>query len=525
VLALFGQRFVELVRVWSEDDNYSHGFLVPLVSAYLAYQYVRRVGGPREGNVPAGLVWLVGGCFLHLAAVVLWWPPIDYVALVTILHGLAVLAGGREWARGFRFPILFLFFLFPLPVALTDRLAVELQGIVTTLSTLVLSFFLPVHRDGYEILLPGPRLEVGEACSGLRQLVAFAALTLIVVHLSHRGWWYKALLLLAAPLVAIAANLLRVLLMACILWNFGPRWISQTRIVAGLGLTYHDAWGLLTMAAGLGLLVTVAWWLGRLLPETGQRKDGQRPTENGERHAGFSFLDKRLVVACGVLAVTLACQSALRAHLNNGKLAEPPELGQPLASVPVSLGEWFGQDIPPATLPPLTRRYYEEADDRLHRAYLLPNPAGKPLEGRLWAVHYRDGRDRNHHPYVCYKVAGLVEDRSAYREVAANDGGAPLRRFCFAGRERRSYVYYWHYTFEPTNAPDATPLQLLHQRLSRRLPSVTVELFADADDERLDALARLVDQEMRRQLPAGSRRGSDILPIRYAGAARQGTTR
>jgi exosortase len=188
---------LELARVWLDDPNYSHGFLVPLVSGYLAYQYVRRVGGSDKGNVPAGLVWLTGGCWLHLAAVLLWWPPIDLVALVTILHGLAILLGGREWARGLRFPIRFLFFLFPLPVVLTERLAITLQDVVAGLSTRVLALFLPAHRDGYKILVPGAQLEVGEACSGLRQLMAFVALTLIVVHLSRRSRLFKGLLLVS----------------------------------------------------------------------------------------------------------------------------------------------------------------------------------------------------------------------------------------------------------------------------------------------------------------------------------------
>src|SRR5262249_33494044 len=161
--------------------------------------YVRRVGWPDKGNVPAGLVWLTGGCWLHLAAVLLWWPPIDFAALVTILHGLAVLAGGRQWARGFRFPILFLFFLFPLPVALTQPMAEWLQAVVARLSTHVLALFLPAHRNGYEILLPGAQLNVGEACSGLRQMLAFTALTLIVVHVSKRSGLFKALLLVSAP--------------------------------------------------------------------------------------------------------------------------------------------------------------------------------------------------------------------------------------------------------------------------------------------------------------------------------------
>src|SRR5262249_41090701 len=152
-------RFYELFLVWKDDPNYSHGFLVPLVSAFFAWRAYRRLGPPRDGDLTPGLVWLIGGCFVHLAAVLIWFPPVDFVAVAAILSGAAVAAGGRDWARGFRFPILFLFFTFPLPAVVTSALALWLQGVVTWLAAGALSFFVPVHQEGYFLHLPGHDLE------------------------------------------------------------------------------------------------------------------------------------------------------------------------------------------------------------------------------------------------------------------------------------------------------------------------------------------------------------------------------
>src|SRR5262245_57607055 len=72
--ALFARRLAEYFAIWKEDANYSHGFLVPLISGYFAYRIYREQGPPRHGNLPAGLALLLVGCLLHLSTSVLWLP-------------------------------------------------------------------------------------------------------------------------------------------------------------------------------------------------------------------------------------------------------------------------------------------------------------------------------------------------------------------------------------------------------------------------------------------------------------------
>src|SRR5438067_8329708 len=84
---LFLSTFRELYGIWDVDDNYSHGLLVPFVSAWLAWGVFRRQGLP-EGGRRSGLLWVGLGCVLHLWATVIWWPVLDFLALATLLYGV-----------------------------------------------------------------------------------------------------------------------------------------------------------------------------------------------------------------------------------------------------------------------------------------------------------------------------------------------------------------------------------------------------------------------------------------------------
>lgn len=497
------------------DESYSHGWIVPLVSAYFAWQHIR-THQKSAGELSLGLCAILTGSLIHLAAVVLCVSLLDLLALVLMLYGLAVLVGGLAWARGFRFALVFLFFMCPLPVAVAARMALWLQGVVTPLATMVLQLFLPASQEGNIIYLPGQQLEVGESCSGLRQIMAFVALALILLHVGRRGWLGNSAVLVAALPVAILANLFRVLLMALVLRWGGPEWVDGA---------WHSAWGMVTMAIGVALFATIGLVLNERQPTAA---NPQPPCVSRFKLGRSELLSVTAYWRAGVicLGATLVAQVAILDYLETGLSADPPSLREPLESFPRTLQGWTSQDLTPERLIPAAREFYREVDDRLYRTYELRNDPDPGMNCSLWIVYARDGRDRSHHPLNCYKSSGYSEDPAGRGEVDVEGRTARIKRFAFLRRGSPHFVYYWHYTLEPMDAAELAPLRLLHQRLRRHLPSVTVEVFTGAatsvQREQTEQFLREVDRRLAMLLPPGARLGSDSPPILVVGPPRHG---
>lgn len=260
VAVAFGSTFIELMRLWESDTNYSHGWLIPLFAAVPAWLHVRRNPVPAAGDPVLGTLYVFVGGLLHLASQALSMPPMDFFALVCALRGLAVAVGGRAWAGGFTFSLAFLFFMFPLPHAWTAYASIWLQDVVSAVSEFVIDPFIPCLRRGNSLYLAGLEtpLVVAEECSGLRQIIAFFACGAYIAYFSGRGKLVQAVLLASAVPVAIAANVLRIGLMAAGASWFGTDWMKGT---------LHDAPALFSIPVGLLLYFGLAWMLGMTRPQ------------------------------------------------------------------------------------------------------------------------------------------------------------------------------------------------------------------------------------------------------------------
>ncbi|HEX8198943.1 MAG TPA: exosortase/archaeosortase family protein, partial [Isosphaeraceae bacterium] len=186
VAVIFWPSLHHFVYVWSTDENYSHGFLVPLLSLYFANEAARRGPTPVRGGVALGLALLA----LALAGRLVTIPvPVPFVSDVSFLLGLAgvcaLLAGGGALRR-YGFALAFLVFMIPLPVALYSMIASPLQRLASRIASGLLNGIgIPVLCEGSMMTLPGDvRMFVAEACSGMRQLTGFLALTTAVAYLT-----------------------------------------------------------------------------------------------------------------------------------------------------------------------------------------------------------------------------------------------------------------------------------------------------------------------------------------------------
>jgi exosortase len=252
---VFWPTAIELLRYWTNDDNYSHGFLVPVVSLFFAVTASRQAGTlvrtrlPRR-SVRVGMLSLVLGMIVHAVAAFVNFPLLDVAGLVLTLRGVLYLLGGRKVWRANAFSVWFLLFMAPLPLTWYQALSRTLQNVATHISASGLTLVgVPVLVEGQLLHVPGYTLEVAEACSGMRQVMAFLALSVIVAKMSGgRGWSRWVLVLLAMP-IAVAANCLRIVITGVLIRVGGVGWVTGA---------WHTAEGLVTLMLGLLLFAATA---------------------------------------------------------------------------------------------------------------------------------------------------------------------------------------------------------------------------------------------------------------------------
>lgn len=256
---MYYSTFVELVDAWNIDPTYSHGFVVPIVSAAIAYWGWQRYQATSEVSgreVLAGTVVVIAGTALHYFALFVGNLLFDVVGLILILRGGMLIWGGQSLREAVGFSATFLIFMAPLPVSWYQPIAIFMQQLVSVISAGLLDLCgVACYREGYLVHLPGYTMEVGEACSGLRQLTAVLALSAAIGYFSGRGMAYRWGLVLFSIPIAIVANCIRVVLTGFILLWFGKKWAEGV---------FHTLEGLVIVALAAALVLLAAWGLARL---------------------------------------------------------------------------------------------------------------------------------------------------------------------------------------------------------------------------------------------------------------------
>ena len=214
-----------LVYQWYNDADYSHGFLVPLLSAYLIWQRrdkLREV--PRHASW-WGMVMVafsLGLLFLGSLGAEL---SLTRLSMLGTLCGLIVYFTGGAMLRAVAFPMAFLLFAIPIPVVVYNEIVFPLQFIASKFATRVLELLnlFPVMREGNVLILPHMRLEVVEACSGIRSLMSLLALAAGYGYLVEKSVAVRWFLIAAMVPLAIISNGTRVMITAIMANYFGPK--------------------------------------------------------------------------------------------------------------------------------------------------------------------------------------------------------------------------------------------------------------------------------------------------------------
>lgn len=283
LLFAYATVLVKLGHDWWTDENYSHGLLIPFVIGYILWTNRERLK-----QEPARPSLFLGSAAILLALLALWAGAAgaelytQRVSLVLMLAGIVVYVWGFRQLQIALVPLVLLALAIPVPVILLNKIAFPLQIFASKCAVWSMRLFgISVLRQGNVIeLLPRgsletKKLEVVEACSGIRSLMTLITLSVVFAYMTYPGkdesgsatpilqrlktfgFWRSLILILAAVPIAILTNAMRVSGTGVLAHYYG------TGVADGF---FHSFSGWVIYISAALLLFAVAWFLDRLEP-------------------------------------------------------------------------------------------------------------------------------------------------------------------------------------------------------------------------------------------------------------------
>lgn len=249
----------ELIYDWYHDENYSHGFLIPVISGYLIWQKRDQISKIDLKSNLLGLCILIGSLALYLigTASAEWFSV--RLSLVLVIFGIILYFYGKNIIKQTWFPILFLFFMIPIPYVIYYAVTFPMQLFSTKIAVFFLDLFgLPAMRQGNIINLPNYQLEVVEACSGIRSLMTLTALGAAMAYMTQKTVFSGVVVFLFSIPIAIGANVFRIFITAIGAYAISPKFADGF---------IHEASGLIVFLVGflsLGAVAMAVKWFGNI---------------------------------------------------------------------------------------------------------------------------------------------------------------------------------------------------------------------------------------------------------------------
>lgn len=502
---IYSNGIAYMVHKWYADENYGHGFFVPLISLYLIWQQRHRLREKRLQGSWWGVPVLLIGVGLYFIGELATIYVVVHLSLWVVLIGLTLAAIGGEGMRIITFPLFYLLAMIPLPDFLYQGLSGWLQLVSSALGVGCLQIIgVTAFREGNVIDLGPIQLQVVEACSGLRYLFPLAALALICAYLFREKLWKRVLLFLSSFPIAIFLNGFRIGMTGLLVDLYG------TQTAEGF---FHSFSGWLLFVSSLSILFAEMWLLARI--GAGKRKEfrewfgaGLDPVEAPRLSATGSFQTAlRPPPSTYLFSVALLVPVLIVSMQINAREEIVPSR-ESFTEFPMQVATWSGKPL-------VMEEAYRDAlrfDDYLLADYQSPERV--PIN--LYVAYYGSQKKGQsaHSPRTCIPGGGW--EITSLRTIRIGGEGAatpPLwaNRVLIQKGDQKQLVYYWfqqrgriltnEYLVKFYLLWDAVTLNRTDGALVRLTAAISPGESESSVDDRLVGFARTVRPHLGRYIP------------------------
>jgi exosortase len=270
---LFNREVWGIVYTWFTDSSWSHGILIPLFSLYFLNQTKNEILNASFKPNYLGLVLLVCVILLYVFNIVgpATFGYLSQLSVIGTLGAVVVFLGGWRLLKYMWLPVAYLFFAVPLPDILLKPATIPMRQWAAAGATVMLNLVPQVEAMTSGVIIDivykghhlEPSLDVAEACSGMRLLMAFFALGVAMAYLHYRPIWQRLVLLASTIPIAILCNIIRVMITGFIYVLGDPEYAQGI---------YHDLLGMAMLPLAFGLYGGLAWFMSNLFVESEQRQ-------------------------------------------------------------------------------------------------------------------------------------------------------------------------------------------------------------------------------------------------------------
>ena len=419
-----------MVHMWESREEYSYGYLIPFISAFLVWQRKDRLA-----RIPFEFAWqgvalaVAGLAVLYVGRISATHFFVQYGFLISLMGVAWAFMGGRAF-RVVLVPLLFLFFMVPLPGIFLFRLSNELQLISSQIGVAVVrAFGISVYLEGNVIDLGTYKLQVVEACSGLRYLFPLMTLSFMAAYFFRAAFWKRAIVFLSSIPITVLMNSFRIGMIGVLVEYWG---IEQAE-----GFL-HDFEGWVVFMACMGLLILEIWVLSKIGQDSRPFREAFSIDFPETMPEGVELHNQKVPVT-GYVVTVVAVLAALGAMALDNR-SRPALDRLTFAEFPNSVGEWRGR-------PGRLEQIYLDAlklDDYLLENYV--NPAGAAVN--LYIAYYesQEAGSAAHSPKTCIPGGGWqIKVLEEYEVPGVLVGGVQLKvnRLLIQKGDHRQLVYYW----------------------------------------------------------------------------------